>query len=155
MSKRSSSSADKSRSRFLCLMVVIAENPNSHIQEVKTATEVAKLSQRWFSTSNQNASKFNSACFSFSILSLVIQSKLSMARFKFHKRLSNPGVLVYRWKIFTEIIQRSIHGNFGLIVLFLLATGGTPAWRSRNPFGWKTLRYAVTKTDAIQCHVIA
>ena len=113
-----------------------------------------------FSTSNQNASKFNSACFSFSVLSLATLTSSSSSfkvnciwRFKFHKRVSNPVVLVnrYQWKIFTETIQQSIHGNVSLIfsywplgniLIFLLAIGRTPAWRSQNPSvlqkpGWK------------------
>ena len=84
------------------------------IQEVKTATEVAKLSQRWFSTSNQNASKFNSACFSFSILSLVTLTR-SSSSFKvncpWHGSNSTNGFLTQAyWYIDGKYLLRLFNG---------------------------------------------
>ena len=96
-----------------------------------------------FSTSIQNASKFNFACFSFSILSLAmltssssfLQSKLSLARFKFHKRVSNPVVLDnrYRWKIFNRA---------SVILALLLFSYWPPAEPLRGAYG--TLRFRGT-----------
>ena len=53
----------------------MAENPNSHIRGVENCNRSHKtfsaMARYLFSTNNQNASKFSSACFSFSILSLA------------------------------------------------------------------------------------
>ena len=70
---RSLSSSDSNWARFLCLMVVRAENPNSHRYVVENCTR--SLSAFWaiagysFSTSNQNTFRLSSKCFHFNVLS--------------------------------------------------------------------------------------